>query len=67
MDWIKRQGWAPILRSPPLTLKYEPQLFLFIFFCLLIGFLLLSFIFVLFPAFVSHGVPPFSLRLTVFP
>lgn len=67
MDWIKRQGWAPLLRSPPLPLKNVPQLFLFIFFRLLIGFLLLSFVFILFSAFVSHGVPPFSFRLTVFP
>ena len=34
---------------------------------LLIGFLLLSFVFVFFSAFVSHGVPPFPFRLTVYP
>lgn len=67
MDWIKRLGWAPLLRSPPRPSKNVPQLFLFVFFRLLIGFLFLSFVFIFFSAFVSHGVPPFSLRLTAFP
>jgi hypothetical protein len=45
-----------------------PQLFFFLLlFGLFAGFLFLTFFFILFSAFVSHRVPPFFVRLTVFP
>jgi hypothetical protein len=42
-------------------------IFSLLLFGLLAGFLLLAFVFILFSAFVSHRVPPFFVRLTVFP
>lgn len=33
------------------------------FFCLRTFFLLFTFVFILFAAFVAHGIPPFSVRL----
>ncbi len=59
--------WASPRRSPPLPLKKAPRLFLFFLFFLLVGFLLLRFVFIFFPAFVSHSVPPSCLRWTFFP
>jgi hypothetical protein len=58
--------WASPNRSPHLLPKKAPRLFSLFLFGLLAGFLLLTFVFVFFSAFVSHGVPPFFVRLTVF-
>ena len=62
---MAQELWASPKRSPRLPSKNASRLFFLVFFLLLVGFLLLTFVFVFFPAFVSHGVPPFSLRLTV--
>ena len=58
------EWWASPRRSPQLPLKKAPGLFLLVLFFLLVGFLLLRFVFVFFPAFISHGIPPSCLRWT---
>ena len=47
------------MRSPHLPTRNAHRLFLFVFFGLLAGFLFLSFVFVFFSAFVSHGMTSF--------
>ena len=54
-----RNLWASLMRSPHLPTRNAHRLFLFVFFGLLAGFLFLSFVFVFFSAFVSHGMTSF--------
>jgi len=64
---VLQELWASPMRSPQFSLRRVPQLFLFLLlFGLFAGFLLLTFFFILFSAFVSHRVSPFFVKVTIF-